>query len=86
MGRLPALIRSARRKPEHLPVHMADGQKKGKPRPDGHWDDPPSLRQVEYEAILDALRSTDGNMTQAARLLGIGRNTLYRRLRKLGGK
>jgi transcriptional regulator of acetoin/glycerol metabolism len=42
---------------------------------------PSSLRKLEYDAILDALNTTNGNITKAARMLGIGRNTLYRKLR-----
>jgi DNA-binding NtrC family response regulator len=38
------------------------------------------LRELERRAIRRALHETDGNMARAARLLGIGRATLYRRL------
>jgi transcriptional regulator of acetoin/glycerol metabolism len=40
-----------------------------------------SLREIEREAIDAALRRTGGNVTRAARDLGIGRATLHRRLR-----
>jgi transcriptional regulator of acetoin/glycerol metabolism len=47
----------------------------------------PSLRweraQSEAEAIRRALAATDGNVTEAARLLGISRATLWRRRAKL---
>ena len=36
----------------------------------------------EHEKILDALKQTGGNITQAARLIGMSRNKLYRRLAK----
>lgn len=39
-----------------------------------------SLSRHEEEAIAQAIRATGGNMTEAARLLGIGRTTLYRKL------
>lgn len=42
-----------------------------------------SLEQLEHETILRILNTTDGNISQAARMLGIGRNTLYRKLKKL---
>lgn len=40
----------------------------------------PALREVEMEHIRRVLRRCKGNHTEAARLLGIGRNTLWRRL------
>ena len=41
-------------------------------------------REVLGGAIADALVKTHGNRAQAARLLGIGRATLYRRLERYG--
>jgi transcriptional regulator of acetoin/glycerol metabolism len=39
------------------------------------------LAQVERQQILRAVRITKGDMTTAAHLLGIGRTTLYRKLK-----
>ncbi|MBV6754880.1 sigma-54-dependent Fis family transcriptional regulator [Rhodococcus opacus] len=39
------------------------------------------IEQLEYDAITDALRRTDGNRVHAARELGISRSTLQRRLK-----
>ena len=41
------------------------------------------LRHTEHRAILRALADSNGNMTHAARRLGIHRSTLYRKLRSL---
>jgi transcriptional regulator of acetoin/glycerol metabolism len=41
------------------------------------------LRELERQAIERALRQTNGSVAQAAKLLGIGRATLYRRLATL---
>src|ERR1700757_287066 len=44
------------------------------------------LREAERQAILTQVRDCDGNLTQAARRLGIARSTLYLRLpQKRGG-
>lgn len=39
-----------------------------------------TLKSVQEEAIRYALKATDGCMTRAARALGIGRSTLYRKV------
>ena len=43
---------------------------------------PQSIEQLEKGAILEALKACNGNISRAAQLLGIGRNTLYRKLKK----
>ena len=46
---------------------------------------PPShLGQVERETIRQVLEACGGNMTETAMRLGIGRSTLYRKLKKYG--
>jgi transcriptional regulator of acetoin/glycerol metabolism len=42
------------------------------------------LETAEREAIIKALDAASGNKSEAAEMLGIGRTTLYRRLRQLG--
>ena len=54
----------------------------------GQEQQPPvagDLREAERQAILAQVRACDGNLTQAARRLGIARSTLYLRLAKYGG-
>lgn len=57
-------------------------------------DLPPSLRrspevtmsryeQAERDALIEALREAEGNKSRAAEILGIGRTTLYRKMRTL---
>ena len=43
-----------------------------------------TLADVERRAIADAIERSGGNLTHAARILGINRTTLYRKLRKHG--
>ncbi len=45
---------------------------------------PASPEEQEKEAILSALRQTDGNKVQAAKMLGMSRRTLYRKIDRLG--
>jgi two-component system NtrC family response regulator len=43
-----------------------------------------TLDEVERDAILDALKQSDGNLSQVATALGITRQALYRRMEKHG--
>ena len=45
---------------------------------------PLKLSELERFAIEAALERTGGNVTRAMRQLGIGRTTLYRKLKKYG--
>ncbi|WP_375262989.1 helix-turn-helix domain-containing protein [Palleronia sp.] len=58
-----------------------------KPRPAadllGKEDGPSGFEKAERAAVVRALARADGNASQAARALGIGRATLYRRMRQL---
>lgn len=48
-------------------------------------DRPPvNLLEIEKKAILDALNKCSGNKSEAAKLLGIGLRTLYRKLEQYG--
>ena len=74
-----------RLEPRHLPsdihaaVASADGQ--GVEIAGGL-----SLEQIEKQAIRNTLRLTHGNREQAAKMLGIGERTLYRKLKEYGLK
>jgi DNA-binding NtrC family response regulator len=43
-----------------------------------------SLEQLEREAIRNTLKMTSGNREQAAKILGIGERTLYRKIKEYG--
>ena len=49
--------------------------------PEGHLR---KLEEVESEMIRMAIERYSGHMTEVARRLGIGRSTLYRKVRDLG--
>ena len=44
------------------------------------------IEKAEIAAIVSALRETGGNATLAARQLGLGQATVYRKLKKYGIK
>ncbi len=44
-----------------------------------------NLRRLSDQAIQQVIETTQGNMSEAARRLGISRNTLYRRIKQAGG-
>ena len=68
-------------------VHASVIERRHLPR---HVQQAPPRRQLtlieaaERDAIIKALDAAAGNKSEAAALLGIGRTTLYRRLRQLG--
>jgi len=65
--------------PEHLPAHLAHKESgKGSDRAQGGPER--TLAEVERAHILQVLEAVNGNKTEAARILGIPRRTLYRRL------
>ena len=43
-----------------------------------------TMEQFEDELIREAMRRSNGNKSQAARMLGLSRNTLRYRLSKIG--
>jgi DNA-binding NtrC family response regulator len=51
--------------------------------PESLAEQPLSMERLEHVAIQQALRLCQGNRTKAASLLGISRDTLYRKLRQL---
>lgn len=42
------------------------------------------MESAEREAVTEALRAAEGNRSRAAEVLGIGRTTLYRKMREFG--
>jgi transcriptional regulator of acetoin/glycerol metabolism len=50
----------------------------------GREDGPSGFERAERAAVIRAIARADGNVSQAARQLGVGRATLYRRMKRLG--
>jgi transcriptional regulator with PAS, ATPase and Fis domain len=61
--------------PEHLPNKINKGAIAAKQA------EVMTLKQAEEIAVKNALEYTNGNVTKAAKVLGIGRNTLYDKIR-----
>jgi DNA-binding NtrC family response regulator len=56
----------------------------GQNRPASEQTVPEKLEVVEGRHIQEVVRLCKGNRAEAARVLGIGRNTLWRKLKKMG--
>jgi two-component system response regulator HydG len=56
----------------------------GEPAPQTAAPELKTLADLERDAILNAIRTLNGDKLQAARLLGIGKTTLYRKLKEYG--
>lgn len=65
---------------EILPEHLLS--KITKERPKIQENRLLTLKEAEAEAVKKALDHTNGNVTQAAKILGIGRNTLYGKIKE----
>ncbi len=63
-------------------VSRAAAQATSTPSTGTHPQPPKTLMEVEREHILDTLRQSKYNRAEAARRLGIGRNTLWRKLKQ----
>ncbi len=70
----------------HIPdeVTSGDGPETDGPGGSGGSLAGTSLEQIEKRAIRETLRLTGGNRERAAKLLGIGERTLYRKLKEYG--
>jgi transcriptional regulator of acetoin/glycerol metabolism len=66
----------------HLPDDVAE-ELVGQPRQRGVQDVDTDLRLQAGRCVQQAVRACNGNLSEAARRLGISRNTLYRKLREL---
>jgi two-component system, NtrC family, response regulator HydG len=77
--------------PEEMRVRVEEREEKKKKSGNGHLidhNDPSSrvrpLQELEREMMVAALKETQGNVSEAARRLGIGRATFYRRAQRYG--
>jgi DNA-binding NtrC family response regulator len=84
MERVVALMRSERVGVEDLPPKVRDYRSGHVLIAGDHPHELQPLEEVERRYILRVVEACKGNKSQAARVLGIGRKTLYRRLVSFG--
>lgn len=71
--------------PEHLPTRMLHSIMSGDESPGGEQSSlEEGLNLAEKELLSDALRRAKGNKAQAAKILGVHRSVLYKKLAKHG--
>lgn len=80
----PGNVRELRSALEHA-IALADGDVLERHHlPDAHESGPRSLDETERVALLTALDGAGGNLSEAARVLGVARTTLYRMMQRHG--
>lgn len=71
---------------EHLPLEIRElpgfAEKGAMMESDKHMPSMLPLKEIERKAIATTLHKTRGKIATAAKILGIGRNTLYRKIEK----
>ena len=85
LGDLPPLYRGELAQPERRPTPLAmPAFPLARSNDDFGADDILSMDEIEKVAIEQALKATAGNVSLAARQLGLGRTTLYRKMMAYG--
>jgi transcriptional regulator of acetoin/glycerol metabolism len=68
--------------PAHFPAHLSGNPSGNLPAHAAHEPQATSLEESERLAIVRAVKSLHGNLTQVARALGVSRSTLYRKVQR----
>lgn len=66
--------------PEHFPAHILNRQSQQTGAP--AMGAPDNIEAIKKERLLNALKKTNGNQSQAARLLGISRTSVWQQLKR----
>ena len=69
---------------QHLPEDFLAQMEQGTGPSAAYVNSPESLEKIELHAIQETIRHNHGNISAAARQLGVSRTTLYRKLRQSG--
>ncbi|WP_337995821.1 sigma-54 interaction domain-containing protein [Oleispirillum naphthae] len=66
----------------HAPHKAGTAEPDASPRAEAALATPVSLQEIQRKAIEDAIAACDGNVSHAARRLGVARSTIYKQLRR----
>jgi DNA-binding NtrC family response regulator len=80
----PAALKVPPASSTRAPQELAEQPTEPRSEPQAIEDLPLTLADLERWAVRRALRDKDGRLSEAAKALGIGRTTLYRKLQKYG--
>jgi len=83
MSEFPTQLQDFKRHAE-MRVQAAETQKLGAERVEGGAQSVVSIAEMEKQAILNTIQQLKGDKLMAAKLLGIGKTTLYRKLKEYG--
>ncbi|MEO8159552.1 MAG: helix-turn-helix domain-containing protein, partial [Betaproteobacteria bacterium] len=70
--------------PRHLPEDFLAQMQRGTGPSAAYMSATDSLEKIELHAIQETIRHNNGNISAAARQLGVSRTTLYRKLKQTG--
>jgi two-component system response regulator HydG len=79
LGDLPTQLQQQGLDARRVSAVSSESASEGGPAPEVK-----TLSELERDAILSAIRTLHGDKLQAAKLLGIGKTTLYRKLKEYG--
>jgi len=67
---------------KHLPQGIQEGEEKSTIFP----DQPTDLNAIKKQRLIQALESSNGNQSEAARILGISRTSVWHQIKRFGLK
>ncbi len=68
---------------EHIPVHLAKSLLENS-EPESKKPECLDLKSAVNNTLIDVYKEHDGNISKVSRVLGVSRNTIYRKLKALG--
>jgi transcriptional regulator of acetoin/glycerol metabolism len=67
-----------------LPEHLPQGILTGKDSPVTVPDQPQDLNAIKKQRLIQALKTSNGNRSEAARILGISRTSVWNQIKRYG--